>query len=83
MNITLSIDDDLVARARRVAKARGLSLQQMIRDYLESVAGRSQRLRALEALERAWAKGPLGVSDGRGFSRDEIYAERLDRYPSR
>ena len=83
VNITLSIDDELVARARSVAGARGLSLQQMIREYLESVAGRAQRLRALEGLERAWAKGPLGVSEGRGSSRDELYSERLDRYPSR
>jgi hypothetical protein len=83
VNITLSIDDDLVARARRVAQARGTSLQQMIREFLESVAGRSQRQRALESLERAWAKGPLGVSDGKGFSREDLYAERLDRYPRR
>jgi hypothetical protein len=83
VNITLSIDDEVVARARSVARARGLSLQQLIREYLESVAGRAQRLRALDGLERAWAKGPLGVSEGPGPSRADLYAERLDRYPSR
>ena len=37
MNITLSIDATVVAEARRIAAARGTSLNQMIRDYLRQL----------------------------------------------
>jgi predicted HicB family RNase H-like nuclease len=39
MNVTLSIDEQLVARARKKAEALGKSLNQLIRDYLQTVAG--------------------------------------------
>src|SRR5207302_2067780 len=39
MNVTLSIDEQLVARARKKAEALGKSLNQLIRDYLQNVAG--------------------------------------------
>ena len=35
MNITLSIDDRVVAKARQIASVRGTSLNQLVRDYLE------------------------------------------------
>ena len=37
MNVTLSIDDQVVARARHLAATRGTSLNQLIRDYLEEL----------------------------------------------
>ena len=37
MKITLSIDDQVVAKARRIAAVRGTSLNQLIRDYLEDL----------------------------------------------
>jgi predicted HicB family RNase H-like nuclease len=39
VNVTLSIDKQLVARARKKAEALGKSLNQLIRDYLQTVAG--------------------------------------------
>ena len=39
MNLTLSIDEHVVAKARKKANALGKSLNQMIRDYLQSIAG--------------------------------------------
>ena len=39
MNVTLSIDEQLVARARKKAEAMGKSLNQAIRDYLQRLAG--------------------------------------------
>ncbi|MBV8728261.1 MAG: CopG family transcriptional regulator, partial [Acidobacteriia bacterium] len=35
MNITLSIDDDVIGEARRRANAMGTSVNQLVRDYLE------------------------------------------------
>ncbi len=39
MNVTLSIDERLVARARKKADALGKSLDQLIRDYLQQLVG--------------------------------------------
>jgi predicted nucleic acid-binding protein len=38
-NLTLSADDELIEKARREAARRGKSLNQLIRDYLEELAG--------------------------------------------
>ena len=37
MNVTLSIDDQTLIRARQLAQRRGVSLNEMIRDYLGTV----------------------------------------------
>ncbi len=37
MNLTLSIEDRLVRRARKRAEAMGKSLNELIRDYLRSI----------------------------------------------
>ncbi len=37
MNITLSADEELIARARDYARAQGTTLNQLIREYLERV----------------------------------------------
>ena len=37
--LTLSVDPSVVARAKRYAKQRGISLSQMVEAYLSSVTG--------------------------------------------
>ena len=71
-NITLSADEALIERARSEAARRGKSLNQLIRDHLEELAGYRQpgnefeRLRELSRLSRGnrreWC-----------FNRDEIH----------
>lgn len=39
MNLTLSLDEYTIARAREVAKASGKSLNQLVREYLQGLAG--------------------------------------------
>ena len=39
MNITLSVDEQVAQRARDAAKKMGKSLNQLVRDYLEQLAG--------------------------------------------
>lgn len=70
MNVTLSIDEQLVARARKKAEALGKSLNQMIRDYLQTVAGGDDAERSIEEFKRLSGQG-----DSRGwrFNRDEIH----------
>ena len=83
MNLTLSIEDELVEKAREVARQHGMSLNAMIREYIERLAGHPQSGKELlDEFERMWAETP-GDSGGWKFDRDEIYAERLERSKTR
>jgi hypothetical protein len=70
MNVTLSIDDQLVSRARKKAEAVGKSLNQLIRDYLQSVAGGDNPERSIEEFKRLSGQGH---SRRWRFNRDEIH----------
>jgi uncharacterized protein DUF6364 len=70
MNITLSVDEQLVARARKKAEALGKSLNQLIRDYLQTVAGGNDPERSIEEFKQLSGKGH---SRGWRFNRDEIH----------
>jgi hypothetical protein len=70
MNVTLSVDEHLVARARKKAEALGKSLNQLIRDYLEKLAGSDEPERSIEELRRISGRGH---SRGWRFDRDEIH----------
>jgi mRNA-degrading endonuclease RelE of RelBE toxin-antitoxin system len=69
MNITLSIDEHVVARARKRAKALGKSLNQLIRDYLQTLADDDPE-RSIEEFKRLSGRGN---SRGWRFNRDEIH----------
>lgn len=70
VNITLSIDEQLVDRARKKAEALGKSLNQLIRDYLQTVAGGDDPERSIEEFRRLSGQGH---SRGWHFDRDEIH----------
>lgn len=78
MNLTLSVEDRLVERAREVARQQGTSLNALIRDYLESLAGQLGGDAILSEFEAMWAEP--GRSDGTPFRREQLYDERLSRY---
>jgi hypothetical protein len=71
MNVTLSIDDQILARARSLAQRRGTSVNQMIRDYLESLTA-SDPAQAVGELERLWQEEE-GNSNGWSWNREEVY----------
>jgi hypothetical protein len=73
MNLTLSLDDQLVHRARKKAEALGKSLNQLIRDYLQTVAGGEDAERSIEEFKRLSGKGH---SRGWRFNRDEIHERK-------
>lgn len=81
VNLTLSIDDTLVERARAVAREQGTSLNALIREYIEVLAGHGDGETVLAQFEALW-KEP-GSSGGKRFDRDELYEERLGRYRPR
>jgi hypothetical protein len=70
VNVTLAIDEQLVARARKKAEALGKSLNQLIRDYLQTVAGGDDPERSIEEFKRLSGQGN---SRGWRFNRDEIH----------
>jgi len=72
MNVTLSIDEKLVERARRLAAAQGTSLNQMIRRLLEEATAASSVDHLAEELDELWASDE-GDSGGRTLRRDELY----------
>ena len=72
MNITLSIDEKLVERARRLAAAHGTSLNQMIRRLLEEATAASSVDQLVGELEELWATDE-GDSGGQTWNRDELY----------
>lgn len=75
MNITISIDDRLLEKARKMAARRGTSLQELLRAYLETFVGRtSGESAADELLQLMEAHG--GRSGGRRIGRDEAYEGR-------
>jgi hypothetical protein len=77
MNLTLSVDEEAVERARQVARQQGTSLNALIRDYIEHLAGELTGDEILAEFEAMW-KEP-GNSGGQRFSREELYADRLHR----
>ena len=72
MTLTLSVDDELVERAREVAASLGTSLDQLFNAYLEQLAARADIESELEELERLSDEGG-GRSRGWKFNRDEIH----------
>jgi hypothetical protein len=70
MNVTLSIDEQVVARARKKAKALGKSLNELVRDYLQKLAGGDDPERSIREFEQLSGRGH---SRGWRFNRDEIH----------
>jgi hypothetical protein len=70
MNVTLSIDKQVVARARKKADALGKSLNQLIRDYLQTLAGGDNPERSVEEFQSLSGRGN---SRGWRFNRSEIH----------
>jgi hypothetical protein len=70
MNVTLSIDEQTVTRARKKAEALGKSLNQLIRDYLQTLAGGDNAENSIQEFKRLSGRGQ---SRGWRFNRDEIH----------
>ena len=75
MNVTLSVDDEVIRQARRQAEALGTSVNQLVREYLEQLAGTPDAAADAAELERlSWAA--QGNSRGWKFNREEIHERK-------
>ena len=72
MNLTLSVDDQVVSKARQHADALGTSVNQLVREYLERLAGKTDDEADAKEFERLSRLGK-GHSGGWKFNRDEAH----------
>ncbi len=73
MKLTVTVDDDVIKRARMRARQEGTTVDAVLRDYLESYAGGPPGRR--EAIGRFLALSE-SVNTGRGnatWTRDELH----------
>ena len=70
MNITLSVDEQVAVRARAAAEKMGKSLNQVVRDYLEQLAGGAKRAAQWEQFETRCTQSHAQLNGWR-FDRDE------------
>lgn len=79
MNLTITVDDETVRRARIRALQQGTSINQLLREFLESYVGseieREARARLAELARTSTARS----DGGRRWTRESLYSERLDR----
>ena len=76
MNITLSLDDDLVKEVRKIAVERDTTLTGLVRAYLQELASEhaksGRKRRELEALERSFEEIQVNIGK-RTWKREDLY----------
>jgi hypothetical protein len=75
MNLTLSIDEQTVERAREKLRAVGKSVNDEIREHLRNIAGEDHSNHK-DWIEELHSLSGKGDSRGWRFNRDEIYERR-------
>ena len=71
MNVTLSIDERVVAEARRIAALRGTSLNQLVRDYLQELTRSDDAEAVVARLDALWAES--SYRSERSWTREELH----------
>ncbi len=71
VKITLSIDNRVVAAARRIAATRGTSLNQLIRDYLEELTRVNDVETVIDQLDAMWAENEYRSSSP--WTREQLH----------
>ena len=77
-NLTLTVDDWVLRRARIHALERGTSVNALVREYLERIAHDGTDLEAIVAGIDALADTTASKRGGR-WTRDDLYEPRLRR----
>ncbi len=72
MNLTLSIDKQVAERARKVARAMGKSLNQVVRDYLLELAEPGEIEREIAELHEL-SERARGHGRGQRLDRDALH----------
>jgi plasmid stability protein len=73
-NLTLTVDEEVLRRARIRALELGTSVNALVRDYLRQLAGRSAAADGISEFFAATKGAGAGSGpEGRTWTRDELY----------
>lgn len=75
MNITLSIDDEVIHEARRRAEVMGTSVNQLVREYLNQLVGKTDPNADAAEFEQL-SRMAQGNSRGWKFNRAELHERK-------
>ena len=75
-NITLSIDETVLAEARRYALNHDQSVNGLVREFLTEIAQREDRARMARQRIRELSTTSEARSSRRGWTRDELHERR-------
>jgi Family of unknown function (DUF6364) len=86
-NLTVQLDDDVIAKAKVLAAQRGTSISGLVAAEISRMTEQRERYERArtEALARLAAPAEYrsdedSTGNGRGWTREELYAERTDRW---
>lgn len=81
-NLTITVNEQTLKRARIRALEEGTSVNAVLRDYLETYAGvRREQLEAVRRIIESSRESTSGSGPGgRTWTREDLYEERLERY---
>jgi hypothetical protein len=80
MNVTLSVDEEIVKKVRKIALDRDTTLTSMVREYLTSVANSDavDRKEQVARLEESYKKLSRDMGP-RTWTRDDLYDRKVLR----
>lgn len=70
MNLTLSIDEEILKNARAAAQSKGTSVNEMVREYLQQFSTQEDIERSIAQFHKT---SGLGDRDSWKFDREELY----------
>ena len=72
-NITLSVDENVLAAVRRHAAERGATVNALVRDYLTNLAAHDDRAKHARARLRQLSRQSQGRLGKKTWSRDDLH----------
>ena len=73
MNITLSADEKVVERVREIARRKGTTLNDLIREKLNEIARQKDPEELAREFRAAFERSAARSPDGWTFNREEVY----------
>lgn len=73
MNITLSVDEEVLSTVRRHAAERNTSVNGLVREYLTNIAAHDDRAAKARARMRQMSKQSTGRLGEKTWTRDELH----------
>ena len=87
-NVTVQLDEDVIAEVKVLAAQRGTSISGLIAAEITRLSEQKKRyerarqaaLAQMSEVNDEVAAGDRGPATDRGWTREELYAERTDRW---